>query len=69
MEDYKIFIDPTEFQQKILDYISSDKLDGMIDNTVFKDKPECKSAIIHGMAIASTLISYCEKIYVKEEEK
>ena len=67
MKDYKILINLTEFQQKVLDYIGSNEMDKMIDNTVFKDKPECKSAIIHGMAIASMLTSYCEKIYVKEE--
>lgn len=69
MEDYKILIDPSEFQQKVLDYIGSDELDKMIDNTVFKNNPECKSAITHGMAIASMLTSRCEKIYVKKETK
>ena len=69
MEDYKILIDPSEFQQKVLDYINSDELDKMIDSTVFKDKPESKSAITHGMVIASMLTTRCEKIYVKEETK
>lgn len=69
MEDYKILIDPSEFQQKVLDYINSDELDKMIDSTVFKDKPECKSAITHGMVIASMLTTRCERIYVKEETK
>lgn len=69
MEDYKILIDPLEFQQKVLDYIGSDELDKMIDNTVFKDNPECKNAITHGMVIASMLTCRCERIYVKEETK
>ncbi len=70
--DCKIVVDTNEFQQKVLDYISSDDIDKMISNTVFADKPECKSAIIHGMLIASMLTSACELMYVreyKEEEK
>lgn len=69
MEDYKILIDPSEFQQKILDYIGSDELGKIIDNTVFKDNSECKNAIIHGMVIASMLTSRCKSVYVKEEAK
>lgn len=38
----KILIDSTEFQQKVLDYISSCEIDKMIDATVFKDNQECK---------------------------
>lgn len=67
MEDYKILINPTEFQQKVLDYIYSDELDKIIDSSIFKDNPECKRAIIHGMVIASMLTCRCEKIYVKED--
>lgn len=70
--DYRIVIDIKEFQQKVLDYISSDEIDKMISNTVFADKPECKSVVIHGMVIASMLTSCCELMYAreyKEEEK
>lgn len=67
-EKYEILINPAEFQQKILDYINSDELDKMINNTIFAGKPECKSAIIHGMSIASMLTCHCESIYVKEEQ-
>lgn len=62
--NYKIVIDVREFQQKVLDYISSEEIDKMIRNTVFDGSPECKSAIIHGMAIASMLTSYCELIAI-----
>ena len=55
----KILIDSTEFQQKVLDYISSCEIDKMIDATVFKDNQECKQAIIHGMIIASMLTNRC----------
>lgn len=68
----RIVVDTKEFQQKVLDYINSDDIDKMISNTVFADKPECKSAIIHSMSIASMLTSACELMYVreyKEEEK
>lgn len=53
MGDFKILIDSTEFQQKVLDYISSCEIDKMIDTTVFKDNQEYKQAIIYGMVIAS----------------
>lgn len=39
----KILIDSTEFQRKVLDYISSCEIDKMIDTTVFKDNQECKA--------------------------
>ena len=61
-------IDAQEFQQKVLDYISSDELDEMINNTVFVGKPECKSAIAHGMAIASMLTSTCESMHIKDNK-
>lgn len=62
--DYKILIDSKEFGEKVLEYISSDELDKMINCTVFAGKPECRSAIIHGMSIASMLTSSCEPICV-----
>ena len=62
----KILIDSTEFQQKVLDYISSCEIDKMIDATVFKDNQECKQAIIHGMAIASMLTSRCKQFEINE---
>ena len=69
MENYNTLIDPSEFQQKVLDYIGSDELDKMIENTVFKDNSQCKNAIIHGMIIASMLTSRCKNVYVKEEHE
>ena len=63
----KILIDPIEFQKKVLDYIGYGEIDKMIDSTVYKDKPECRGAIIHGMALASMLTGACTKISVKEE--
>lgn len=62
----KILIDSTEFQRKVLDYISSCEIDKMIDATVFKDNQECKQAIIRGMAIASMLTSRCKQIEINE---
>lgn len=66
--NYTRVINVEEFQQKILDYISSDELDKTISNTVFVGKPECKSAVAHGMAPASMLTSTCETMYVKDRE-
>ena len=68
-DKYSILIDQKEFQQKVLDFIGSDEMNKMIDNTVFKDNPECKNAIVHGMCIASMLTSTCESIYAKEGSK
>ena len=36
MNNYKMLIDSTELQQKILDYIASKEFDKMVDSTVFK---------------------------------
>lgn len=68
-KNYKIVVDVREFQKKILDYINSGELDKMISNTVFAGKPECKSAIIHGMAIASMITSECELIGIKDDDR
>lgn len=62
--NYKIVVDVKEFQEKILDYINSDELDKMINNTVFDGKPECKSAIVHGILIALMLTNSCELMYI-----
>lgn len=61
-------INTEEFQQKVLNYISSDELDKMISNTVFSGKPEYKSAIVHGMTIASMITSICEPIYMNDNK-
>lgn len=37
MDNYKVLIDSTELQQKILDYIASEEFCKMVDSTVFKD--------------------------------
>lgn len=67
MEEYKVLIDSTEFQQKVLDYIGSDEFDKMVDATVFKCDNQCKLAIIHGMSVASMLTSQCEPFCIKSE--
>ena len=64
MDNYKVLIDSTELQQKILDYIASEEFDKMVDSTVFKDNNQCK------MAIASMLTCRCESFCInfKKEE-
>lgn len=59
-EEYKILIDPIELQQKIIDYIYSDEMNKLVENTIFSDKPECRDAIAHGMLIASMLTCKCQ---------
>lgn len=38
-EDYKLYIEVNEFQQKVLDYIASEDIDKMINDTIFADNP------------------------------
>ena len=68
-ESYRVLIDSKELQQKVLDYIESEEIDKMIRSTIFDGKPECRSAIIHGMCIASMLTSYCEPFCIIEKSK
>lgn len=68
-QKFKVLIDNTEFQSKVLDYISSGELDKMIDHTVFKDDLHCRAAIIHGMCIAAMLTSHCNQIYISLDEE
>ena len=63
MNNYKKFIDSTELQQKVLDYITSDEFSKMVDSTVFKDNNQCRMAIIHGMAIASKMDNLGCRVY------
>lgn len=66
MEDNcKIVVDIKEFQEKVLDYIESDKIDKLLNSTIYADNKECRSAMIYGMIIASMLTSLCDLIYVK----
>lgn len=67
-DNYKLYIEVSEFQQKVLDYITSGEIDKMINATIFADKPDCKRAMIHGMVIASMLTSRCKLIGIKDDE-
>ena len=68
-EIYRVLIDSKEFQQKVLDYIGSEEIDKVIRTTSFDGKPECKSAIIYGMCLASMLTNNCEPFYIIENCK
>ena len=52
-----VLVDQNDFLQKILDCISSDEVDKYLDNTSFKDIPQCKQAMVHGMLIAAMMTS------------
>ena len=71
MDNCKVLIDSTELQQKVLDYIASEEFNKMVDSTVFRDDNQCKSAIIHGMTIASMLTCRCKPLYInlKQEDR
>lgn len=69
MEDNcKIVVDIKEFQEKVLDYIESDKIDKLLNSTIYADNKECRSAMIYGMSIASMLTSLCNLMYVKNND-
>lgn len=69
MEDkYVTFIDSKEFQEKILEFISSDEVDKFFNCTVFADKPECRQAMIHGMCIASMMTCKCKQFIGKQND-
>lgn len=55
-----MFINTNEYQSKILDIISSNELDKIIDNSVY-DKYEFRMSIIFGMSIASMYTSQCKQ--------
>lgn len=67
-DDYRIVVDIKDFQEKVLDYISSDKINKHLDNTIYANNKECRSAMIYGMSIASMLTSSCDLIYIKNVE-
>ena len=64
-EKYLVLIDSKEFQQRVLDCITTEEIDKFFHNTVFADDERCKQAMIHGMCIASMLTSYCEPMLIK----
>ena len=56
---YISLVNSSDYQNRVLKCITSDELDKYFNCTVFSDKPECRQAMIHGMAIAAMLISDC----------
>lgn len=64
-EKYLVLIDSREFQQKIMNCITSEEIDKFFQNTVFADDERCKQAMIHGMCIASMITSQCEPVLIK----
>ena len=52
-----VLVDQNDFIQKILDCVSSDELDKYLDNTSFKDIPQCNHAMVLGMLIADMMTS------------
>ena len=65
IKTHESYISDVEFNKMILDIIHNGELDKFIDNSVYKDKIECRSAIIYGMSLACIFTSKLDKIYVK----
>ena len=63
------FINIYEFQEMILKCIGSDEINKIVDSTVFKDDPNGKQAIIHGMIMAAMITSKCTKYCRVKEDK
>lgn len=69
MGKYKALIDTQEFHEKLLDLMTSEKIDDFFNNSIFARKENSdsyKAAMIHGICIASMMISACDRIFVKE---
>ena len=66
--NYVILIDSSEFQQKILDVVTSDILDKYINCTTFADNKDCRQAVIHGMCIATMLTSECNRYIIGSKD-
>lgn len=66
--EYKTVIEVNKFQQKILDCISSGKVDEYFNASRFTDNPDAKVAMIYGMCIASMLTSECDQIIGKYDK-
>lgn len=64
-EKYLILIDTKEFQQRVIDCITSEEIDKFFKNTIFANDEKCKQAMIHGMCVASMMTSYCEPILIR----
>lgn len=65
----KLLIDISEYQQKVLDCISSEEINKFFNSTMFAGTSEssmCKQAMIHGMAIASMITSRCNHVIVEK---
>ncbi len=65
----KVMIDATEYQQRVLECIGSEKVDKFFGLTMFVNLPEssmCKQAMIHGMTIASMMTSQCNQVIVEK---
>ena len=67
--NFRILLDMQDYQKRILDVITSDEIDKYFNCTVFAEKENkvsYKSAMIHGMAIASLLASDCKLVIAEE---
>lgn len=65
----EIFISVYEFQEMILKCIHSDEINKIVDSTVYKDDPNGKQAIIHGMVMAAMITSKCTQYHMVKENK
>lgn len=64
-----VMVDVNEYQKRVLDCITTGEIDKFLDNSVYKDKSECKQAMIYGMCIASMLTSDVGRLFAVNEEK
>ena len=55
-----------------MDCITSEEINEFFDATVFKDSEasqKCRQAMIHGMAIASMMVSRCKSMFIRKEDQ
>lgn len=67
---YRVLIDSNEFQQIVLNAITTEEIDKIFNNTIFAAKENSdsyKMAMIHGMCMASMMTDYCKPVLIKEK--
>lgn len=69
MNNSELYVNVSEFQKKVLEFINSGELDKYFESTVFNNhehKNDCKSAMMTGMSFASMLTSDCQIIVLDD---
>ena len=67
-KNIKKVIDQHECQKLIKNFINTEEFSAWVKNSIYDGKPECISAMIYGMTLASMLVYRCDVMYIEEEK-